>query len=127
MKTIQALSWALFAAFVIALVILVQLITLAERYGRWQIWHEPIRGTNLFFFIRGVDGSLALVELPWFGEMPGYYNTNAHGHGMGYPQSPGGMYPYYPQMPTTQPGHSIIIQPGVNGQPPTITQVPLSA
>lgn len=71
--------------------------------------------------------SLALVELPWFGEMPGYYNTNAHGHGMAYPQSPGGMYPYYPQMPQTQPGHSIIIQPGVNGQPPTITQVPLSA
>lgn len=49
MKTIQALSWALFAAFVIALVILVQLITLAERWGRWQIWREPIRGTDLFF------------------------------------------------------------------------------
>jgi len=36
---------------------------------------------------------------------------------------PGG----YPQMPMMQPqgGHSIIIQPGINGAPPTITQVPI--
>ncbi len=55
---------------------------------------------------------------------PGYYNTNYPG--MPYPQSPSGAYPYYPPMPMAQPGHSIIIQPGVNGQPPTVTQVPIN-
>jgi len=72
------------------------------------------------------------IELPWFGEMPGYYNT----HAGGYPQSPG-MGPgygnsYYPGgmpyggMPMTQQGHSIVIQPSATGGPPMITQVPLS-
>jgi len=114
MKVIQAFSWALFIMFVIAFFILLQLVSQAERFGRYDIWQEPIR------------------ELPWFGEMPGYYNTNTQG--MHYPQSPGmgpGMgpgHPYYPGgMPMTQPGHSIVIQPGMNGAPPTITQVPLSA
>lgn len=107
MKTIQAFSWALFCAFVIAIIILFQLVHQAQRFGRWQIWSEPIR------------------ELPWFGEMPGYYNTSYPG--MQYPQSPGA-YPYFPgAMPMVQPGSSIIIQPGVNGAPPTVTQVPLSA
>lgn len=106
MKTIQAFSWALFCAFVIAIIILFQLVYQAERFGRWQIWSEPIR------------------ELGWFGEMPGYYNAPYST----YPQSPGGGYPYFPgPMPMVQPGSSIIIQPGINGAPPTVTQVPLSA
>lgn len=67
-----------------------------------------------------------LVELPWFGEAPGYYNT----HPAGMVQYPAGgfaypaMQPVNPQYVQT-PGHSIVIQPGANGQPPTITQVPL--
>jgi hypothetical protein len=105
MKTIQALSWALFGGFAIAIGVLFQLVAQAQRFGRWQIWSEPIR------------------ELPWFGEMPGYYNTN---YPMPYPPSPGGMYPPYYPPPMAQPGHSLIIQPGVNGAPPTITQVPIN-
>ena len=57
-----------------------------------------------------------LSELPWFGEMPGYYNTHA-GAMMPYP----GHYPY--NVPMSAPGHSIVIQPGMNGAPPTVTQV----
>jgi hypothetical protein len=72
------------------------------------------------------------VELPWFGEAPGYYNTHPGGmvHG-GMAQFPPGGYGYPMQgvnPPFVQtPGHSIVIQPGMNGQPPTITQVPLGA
>jgi len=65
------------------------------------------------------------VELPWFGEAPGYYNT----HTGGMVQYPAGGYAYPMQAanaPIVQtPGHSIVIQPGMNGHPPTITQVPL--
>lgn len=45
MKVIQAFSWALFIMFVVALWILFQLAAQAERFGRYQIWREPIRGT----------------------------------------------------------------------------------
>ena len=69
--------------------------------------------------------SIVFTELPWFGEAPGYYNTHPGmmqypGAGYGYPMqgAPG------PVMQT--PGHSIVIQPGVNGQPPTVTQVPMA-
>lgn len=68
-------------------------------------------------------------ELPWFGEMPGYYNTISAGQPQAYPAgygqgNPG--YGYYPG-PMTQPGSSIVIQPGMNGQPPTVTQIPHNA
>ncbi|KJA30264.1 hypothetical protein HYPSUDRAFT_32413 [Hypholoma sublateritium FD-334 SS-4] len=114
MKVIQAFSWALFIMFVVALWILFQLAAQAERFGRYQIWREPIR------------------ELPWFGEMPGYYNTSTMGAApMQYYPSSGGMYgpqpgnPYggYPQ---PAPGHTLVIQPGMNGAPPTITQMPMN-
>jgi len=69
------------------------------------------------------------LELPWFGEMPGYYNTRTGGT-MQYPASagfaPGYQYPMS-AVPMQTPGHSLIIQPGVNGQPATVTQVPMSA
>lgn len=44
MKVTQAFSWALFAMFVIAFGILMQLVGHAERMGRHFIWREPIRG-----------------------------------------------------------------------------------
>jgi hypothetical protein len=46
MKIVQAISWALFCLFVIAFYILMQLITLAQQFGRYMIWSEPIRGEN---------------------------------------------------------------------------------
>ena len=83
--------------------------------GRPYAWAEPI------------------VELPWFGQYPGFpegqYPQNGMyqmpyaypaGQPMGYP-APGGQPGYVIQQ---NPGHSVVIQPGVNGQPPTITQVP---
>lgn len=118
MKTIQALSWALFCAFAIALIVLFQLAHQAQRWGRYQIWSEPIRGPSPYFKL--AFACLLLIylfaEMPWFGEPPGFYP----GMMMPYPQSPGAYYP----PPMFQPGNSIIIQPGVNGAPATVTQVP---
>ena len=81
--------------------------------GRFYIWREDIR------------------ELPWFGQAPGYpgagYAQYSSQYGSrGYP----GQYAQYPS--TTyggnvvhqQPGHSLVIQPGMNGGAPTVQQVP---
>ncbi|THV08541.1 hypothetical protein K435DRAFT_772014 [Dendrothele bispora CBS 962.96] len=108
-KVMQAFSWMLFCLFVIWTGLLLALVSQAQRFGRWNIWSEPIQ------------------ELGWFGEWPGYYNT----HQPGMVQMPGYV-PYgYPLQAgsgiTQQPGHSIIIQPSANGGQPTITQVPLGA
>jgi len=101
MKVIQAFSWALFALFVIAFFILVQLASHAVKMGRQTIWDEPIR------------------ELPWFGEMPGYYNTQTAPYPGAYGQPMSAGYPAG--------GNAIMVQPGVNGAPATIMQVPLGA
>jgi len=105
MKVIEAFSWMNFVVFSISFFILIWLVSRAQTLGRPHMWEEPIR------------------ELPWFGELPGYYNTGtvqptyAPYPAMQYPT--GGQY-----MPMQTQGHSIIIQPGVNGQPPVVTQVP---
>lgn len=70
-----------------------------------------------------MEANLLPLELPWFGEMPGYYNTHPGGpiyppHSAG--MAPGYGYPYNVN-PMSAPGHSIVIQPGMNGQPPVIT------
>ncbi|KAF8639965.1 hypothetical protein AX17_001215 [Amanita inopinata Kibby_2008] len=112
MRVIQAFSWMIFILFTFALFVLFQLVTQAQMFGRFSIWREPIR------------------ELPWFGEAPGYYNTQAGMPGQypmayapyGYPSTPGG---HVVQGPA--PGQTIVIHPGVNGQPPTVTHVPMSA
>ena len=68
-----------------------------------------------------METNLLPLELPWFGEMPGYYNTNAGGPM--YPPSAGMAPGYgYPYPPMSAPGHSIVIQPGMNGAPPIVTQ-----
>jgi len=108
MKVIQAFSWAVFIGCILALYVLFQLVAQAQRFGRYHIWSEPIR------------------ELPWFGEMPGYYNTGVGGGLIPYPNSavgPGYGYPYNVPMSAGPQGHSIVIQPGMNGALPTITQV----
>jgi len=107
MKVIQAFSWAIFIGVIYALYILFQLVGQAQRFGRYYIWTEPIR------------------ELPWFGEMPGYYNT-------GTPYPPNYGYDGYPDLrdlqmrqgplgPPGPPGHSIVIHQNPNG-PPVVTQ-----
>ncbi|PPQ98520.1 hypothetical protein CVT24_004011 [Panaeolus cyanescens] len=112
MKVVQAFSWTIFCLFVIAFYILLQLVNQAKRFGRYNIWSEPIR------------------ELPWFDESPGYYGQGVQGPGMpmampAYPPTPSPG--YYPGAHGGVPGSQIIIQPGVNGAPPTVTQVPMSA
>jgi len=108
MKVIQAFSWMLFVLFTLAGITLAALVNQAEKYGRHNMWAEPIR------------------ELPWFGEAPGFYNTS----GPQYPQTAYSQYQYPMQGGNGQvmqlPGHQVIIQPGINGQPPMVTQVPMS-
>jgi hypothetical protein len=56
-------------------------------------------------------------DLPWFGEMPGYYQA---------PYGYGGQQMYLPPPGAIQqqPGHSVVIQPGHHGQPTTVQQIP---
>lgn len=106
MKVIQAFSWMNFVLYAFALIILIVLVSRAQAFGRHNIWREPIR------------------ELPWFGEAPGYYNTTTAGPNQVYPvmgQYPGGVYPQ------VQPGSALVVQPGVNGQLPAITQIPITS
>ncbi|EIN10630.1 hypothetical protein PUNSTDRAFT_84829 [Punctularia strigosozonata HHB-11173 SS5] len=115
MKVLEAFSWMLFALFFISFWIIVVLTSRAKTLGQYYAWQEPI------------------AELPWFGEYPGYEGM-AGGGPRGYPM----YYPYPQAQPAQggfvvsqgghvvqqQPGHSLIVQPGQNGQAPTITQVP---
>ncbi|KAI0650725.1 hypothetical protein C8Q79DRAFT_1006963 [Trametes meyenii] len=120
MRVVQAFSWMIFCLYAIFLWILISLTARAKALGRPYAWAEPI------------------VELPWFGQWPGYEGGYPNGGAMPYPGAYGypGMMPMQP-MPgyvgsqiqpgyvvQQNPGHSVVIQPGVNGQPPTVTQVP---
>ncbi|KAJ3741114.1 hypothetical protein DFH05DRAFT_303444 [Lentinula detonsa] len=110
MKVIQAFSWMIFVLCSFAFIILMQLVTQAQRFGRYMIWYEPIQ------------------NLGWFGEWPGLYNTTTqpmvqypqHQYAVpyGYPLQAGSGIPQ-------QPGHSIIVQPSANGGPATVTQIPI--
>lgn len=48
MKVIQAFSWMTFVLIAFAIIVLMQLATQAQMYGRYNIWLEPIRGQILF-------------------------------------------------------------------------------
>jgi len=98
---------------------LIFVITLANRsqvLGWPDIWYEDIS------------------DLPWFGEYPGYPGFSS------YPPYSGPRSQFLDQTPATvgpaaqmlgnggvvqqQAGHSIIIWPGVNGDPPRVEQRP---
>lgn len=116
----------------LALFLLMHLCGQAQRFGRPNIWKEPIQ------------------ELGWFGEWPGYYNTHSPGApgmpgsqqyfpGQQYPQSgyPGQQYPQgYPQSGYPQGsysnmqhshsgGRAITIQHQPNGGAPVVTTTPI--
>ncbi|KAH9999818.1 hypothetical protein BJV77DRAFT_1058161 [Russula vinacea] len=112
-KVVEAFSWAAFCLITLYFVFVVTLASRSVAMGRFYIWREDIR------------------ELPWFGQAPGYpgvgYAQYSSQYGSrGYP----GQYAQYPS--TTyggnvvhqQPGHSLVIQPGMNGGAPTVQQVP---
>jgi len=130
MRVIEAFSWVLFGIFAIFLVIVINLTSVAVmRGGRPYAWREP------------------MIELPWYGEWPGY----SGGPGSMYPtmhMHEGGVIPgsYMPGGVIAQPmagpvstlpvmqdggyvvqqqhGYSTVITPGLNGQAPTIQHYP---
>ncbi|KAJ7771378.1 hypothetical protein DFH07DRAFT_804153 [Mycena maculata] len=107
MKVIQAFSWMLFVLFTAAFGILLALVNQAERFGRPDIWYEPIQ------------------ELGWFGEFPGYYNHNQQGM-VQYPMQYAYPMQGYPMQQGYVQGQQPIysIQQGPNGQP-LVAQVPV--
>ncbi|KAG2348922.1 hypothetical protein BDR05DRAFT_902708 [Suillus weaverae] len=106
MKVVEALSWALFVLFTIFFIILVTLTSRAVLYGRYYAWREHIS------------------QLGWFGELPGYPTEAIYprapmygGYGQPYPMTGG----YHIQQ---MPGHSVVVQPGINGGQPIVTHMP---
>lgn len=123
MKVVQAFSWALFAAYLIALHVLFKLIEHAKRLGRYDINYTSIRGQYIPF--SGAHPLFLTIrlstptEIPWFYEMPGYYPTEGR-----YGHYAGGGYPQYP-MPSA--GQPMSMQPAmpVNSaaQQPQVTHI----
>jgi len=126
-KVIEAFSWATFCLLTLYLIFVITLATHSVAMGRYDIWRDDIR------------------ELPWFGQAPGYpgagyasysgqygnsgqYGSSAqYGNRGGYPGSYAqSQYPttYGGNVVQQQPGHSLVIQPGINGGAPTVQQVP---
>ncbi|KAN0131478.1 hypothetical protein V8E53_010855 [Lactarius tabidus] len=114
---LEAFSWSI---FILLLAFLLLLITLANRsqiMGWTDIWHEDI------------------VNMPWFGQYPGQPGYSLYSSFLG-PQA--SVVVSTPSTPFVgpgqnlgnggviqhQPGHSIVIWPGVNGEPPRIEQRP---
>jgi hypothetical protein len=90
---------------------LIFVITLANRsqvLGWPDIWSEDV------------------IDLPWFGEYPGYPGgplyTQAPQLESQLPLVQGGHMVVNGSVVQQQPGHSIVIWPGVNGEPPRIEQ-----
>ncbi|KAH9006993.1 hypothetical protein EDB86DRAFT_2794006 [Lactarius hatsudake] len=105
-KILEGLSWAIFILLMFFLLLLITLANRSQVLGWPHIWREDID------------------ELPWFGQYPGYPGFSPYTQYLG-PQPSvvystrrdGGVIQH-------QPGHSIIIWPGVNGDPPRIEQRP---
>jgi len=102
MKVIEGFSWAIFVLFAIFFILVVALTSRSAAMGNRYAWSDPI------------------TDLPWFGEMPGYFQAS---YGYGAPQQQ--MYYPPPGAVQQQPGHSVVIQPGHHGQPTTVQQIPM--
>ncbi|KAJ3785464.1 hypothetical protein GGU10DRAFT_395159 [Lentinula aff. detonsa] len=123
MKVIQAFSWMIFVLCSFAFIILMQLVTQAQRFGRYMIWYEPIQnlGWCVDFLNFENEADMLTSHNQRFGEWPGLYNTTTqpmYAVPYGYPLQAGSGIPQ-------QPGHSIIVQPSANGGPATVTQIPI--
>ncbi|KAF8592336.1 hypothetical protein K439DRAFT_1643522 [Ramaria rubella] len=98
MKAIEAFSWGNFVVLMVAFCILLTLATREQSLGRHHAWDQSIS------------------DLPWFGQQ---WSSSHNGPSYGYPQYPNAGYVVH-----QQPGHSVLIQQGQDGQPPSIQQVP---
>lgn len=117
-KVIEAFSWTCFCLITLYFIFLLNLVSRSVAMGRPEIWGENIR------------------ELPWFGQAPGWPGLGYVPYSSQYPRGyANGPYAQYPATTTTyggnvvqqQPGHQIVIQPGRNGMPPSVSQVPTMA
>lgn len=107
MKVIEAFSWTIFVLFTFFFITMITLTTRAVVCGRYYAWREHVS------------------QLGWFGEFPGYPTEAVYprapmfgGYGQPYPMMGG----YHMQQ---MPGHSIMVQPGINGGQPIVSQVPV--
>jgi len=115
-KTMEGISWSIFIILTFFLIFVIALATRSQILGWPDIWYDEIE------------------DLPWFGEYPGY-------PGFSYPAYSGPTSQLQTQVPMTvepgppqllgnggviqqQAGHSIIIWPGLNGEPPRIESRP---
>ncbi|KIM90814.1 hypothetical protein PILCRDRAFT_811303 [Piloderma croceum F 1598] len=100
MKVVEGFSWAISILFSMFSVLVVALTSRSVAMGNRYAWSDPI------------------IDLPWFGEIPGYYQAPHYGYG--------GQQMYLPPPGAIQqqPGHSVVIQPGHHGQPTTVQQIP---
>lgn len=114
-KVIEAFSWATFCLLTLYFVFIVALASRSMAMGRPYIWGEDIR------------------ELPWFGQAPGYPGVGYTSYPSQYGQQTYNAPYAQSQYPATtyagnviqqQPGHSLVIQPGRNGAPASVRQVP---
>lgn len=134
MKAIEAMSWAIFvvcrslfiskkkrlttdpnAPVSIFFIFTISLTTRAQSIGRYNAWAQSIS------------------DLPWWGEGLGNdygYGADTSSYGGGYHSGANRSYPTAQQFPPgaqviqQQPGHSLLIRPGHNGQPAVVQQVP---
>jgi len=113
-KVIEAFAWATFCLITLYFIFLLSLGTRSMAMGRPDIWSDDIR------------------ELPWFGQAPGWpgqgYPTYSSQYPRGYSSGQYSQYPattYPGSVVQQQPGRSIVIQPGMNGMPATVSQVPM--
>jgi len=113
-KTMEGISWSIFIILMFFLIFVIALANRSQVLGWPDIWFDEIE------------------DLPWFGEYPGYpgFSYPAYSDPQLQTRGPVAVAPGPPQqlgnggVIQQQEGHSIIIWPGVNGEPPRIEQRP---
>lgn len=113
MKGIEATSWAVFVVFAIFFVLTISLTTRAQAIGRYNAWAQSM--SNLQWWSEGANDYTYGPDSSSYGG--GYSSANR-----GYPLTQ--QYPPNAQIIQQQPGHSLLIRPGQNGQPAVVQQVP---
>jgi len=109
-KTVEGVSWSIFILLTFFLIFVITHANRSQVLGWPDIWNEDIN------------------DLPWFGEYPGYPGgplyTQVPQIESQVPPVQGGQMVVNGSVVQQQPGYSIVIWPGVNGEPPRIEQRP---